>query len=653
MSATEQTKSNDAQSRRDFLDRLQDSKLLAAEELERAEALAPGAGGKALGLALVEAGLLTSYQTDMVLSGRHEKLKIGNYDVLEKLGTGGTGTVFKARHRKMKRVVALKVLARNLCKDKSFVQRFQREVETISQLNHPNIVMAYDADEAKVGHYLVMEFVAGQDLATVVQKHGVMGVAEAVGCILQAARGLAYVHARDIIHRDMKPANLLRDAEGIVKVTDLGLARTGRGALVNNSLTQAGGVLGTVDYMPPEQALDSTNLDHRSDIYSLGATLYYLLIGGPPYPGQTMMDTLLKHREAPIPSLMAARPDVPAPLDELFQRTMAKTVEERLQSMSEVVCSLEMILSTLDDAPAMSLLLPGFVEDAKPARSHTDTMTVPQSLSNHTPKNAAGAAMKVLLVEPSRTQSRIICNYLQEQEISQVVAVANGTDAIEALHGDCPNVIISALHLADMTGVELARHVRAERPAAAPGFVLISSESESADASSLTQCGQAVMLQKPFSRERLIEALSLVSGQLLKERLGAATPEPAPGKARAEARILIVDDSAAARVHIRKVLAGLGLTHFAEAVDGAQAVAALVRDTYDLIVTDYNMPFMDGGGLVGYLKQNPPTAAIPIIMVTTEQDPAKLNAVRRLGVAAICEKTFPPDVVGGLLDQLL
>jgi serine/threonine protein kinase/FixJ family two-component response regulator len=648
MSALEQAPLNDLQTRRDLLDRLKESKLLTAEELERADTLAPGSGAKVLGPALVDANLLTTYQLDLIVAGKHERLRVGNYDILDKLGTGGTGTVYRARHRKMKRVVALKVLARNLCKDKSFVQRFQREIETIAQLSHPNIVMAYDADEAKVGHYLVMEFVAGQDLATAVQKHGPMGVAEAVGCILQAARGLAYVHARKIIHRDMKPANLLRDAEGIVKVTDLGLARYGRGALVSNSLTQAGGVLGTVDYMPPEQAVDSTNLDHRSDIYSLGATLYYLLIGGPPYPGNTMVETILKHRDAPIPSLMTARPDVPAALDELFRRMLAKTVEERVQSMSEVVCSLEMIYSGLSDAPAMSLLLPGFVEDVEPVRKHSDTLSAPVSFATETPSLEAGSMLKVLLVEPSRTQTMIIRKHLEQQDAVPEVAIASvdtGADAIKAIRAECPHAVVSAMHLPDMTGVQLAQRIRAERATSVPGFVLISSEEENAEAGSLTNCGQAILLQKPFSGARLMEVLGLVSGR-------ATRAAQATGKPRAVARVLVVDDSATARKHIREVLTGLGFTQLVEATDGAEAVAALTRDGFDLIVTDYNMPFMDGNGLVGYLRHNPATAAIPVIMVTTEQDPAKLDAIEKLGVSAICDKAFPVEAVSDLLEQM-
>src|SRR5262245_33128115 len=187
---------------------------------------------------LTDAALLTPFQISAIIKGRGASLRVGNYDVLDRLGAGGMGTVFKARHRRMKRVVALKVLAASLAKDAAFVGRFQREVETIARLSHPNIVMAFDADEDAVGHFLVMEFVSGKDLATLVQADGPLGVAAAVGAILQAARGLEYAHAQRIIHRDIKPANLLMDDAGIVKVTDLGLARINRmGGDVSGSIT--------------------------------------------------------------------------------------------------------------------------------------------------------------------------------------------------------------------------------------------------------------------------------------------------------------------------------------------------------------------------------------------------------------------------------
>src|SRR5262249_21112706 len=233
-----------------------------------------------------------------------------------------------------------KVLSRSVAQTGKFVQRFQREVEAVARLSHPNIVIAHDADEAELGHYLVMEFVNGRDLATVVQEHGPLVIPDAVDCILQAARALDYAHGQGIIHRDIKPANLLRDVSGVVKVADLGLARfndtLGRSPEGMSALTQAGTIMGTVDFMPPEQALGLTNIDHRADIYSLGCTLYFLLTGGPPYEGPTMMAILLKHREAAIPSLCAARAEVPATLDQIFQRMVAKKPEERFASMAEV-----------------------------------------------------------------------------------------------------------------------------------------------------------------------------------------------------------------------------------------------------------------------------------------------------------------------------
>src|SRR5262245_11078390 len=272
---------------------------------------------------LTSKGLLTPFQISALTEGRGSSLRVGNYDILDRLGAGGMGTVFKARHRRMKRIVALKVLAANLSSNPVFVKRFQREVETIACLGHPNIVMAYDADEAEVGHFLVMEFVHGCDLAARVERQGTFSLSRAVSSILQAARGLAYAHSQGIIHRDIKPANLLLDDTGIVKITDLGLARLNHGAAGPASgadVTMAGGAIGTADYMPPEQAIDATTIDHRADIYSLGCTLHFLLTARPPYSGPTIMAILLKHRDAEIPSLREARPDAPERLDALFRK---------------------------------------------------------------------------------------------------------------------------------------------------------------------------------------------------------------------------------------------------------------------------------------------------------------------------------------------
>jgi two-component system, chemotaxis family, chemotaxis protein CheY len=209
---------------------------------------------------------------------------------------------------------------------------------------------------------------------------------------------------------------------------------------------------------------------------------------------------------------------------------------------------------------------------------------------------------------------------------------------------DRPDAIVSALHLSDMTGVQLAQQVCAESKVPPPGFVLISSETERAEAGSLSKCGKAIFLQKPFTPEKLAEALRFVT---------AEPPRPLTTTARGKLRVLIVDDSAAARSHIRGALLGLGVTQFVEAADGAAGVAAVATASFDLIVTDYNMPYMDGRGLVGYLKQNPATASVPIIMVTTEQDAGKLDAVRQLGVAAVCDKSFRPEIVQTVLDQLV
>jgi serine/threonine protein kinase/DNA-binding response OmpR family regulator len=665
----EQTQEIEGLSAGEFLERLKESALLSSEEIDRAlrtMSVSPP-DGTALAGALVKSGILTDHQVQAICNRNFAELRIGNYEVVDRLGAGGMGTVFKARHRRMKRIVALKILPRSLAGDVTFVQRFQREVETIARLAHPNIVMAYDADEDEAGPFLAMEFVDGLDLASLVKKQGPLSVALVVNFILQAARGLEYAHSKGIIHRDIKPANLLCDADGTIKVTDLGLARLSTlvgdtGATAPGGITQAGGILGTVDYMPPEQAVDAASIDHRADIYSLGATLYFLLTGQPPYQGQTVMSTLLKHREAPIPPLVSSRSDVPAALDAVYRRMIAKAPADRFQTMTEVVLALEACLppgaetgrggdqgnlatseprlnlrsDTL--AAAQSLLARDFEFSLSPQASQTGrTIDVgPASTTREIP-------LKVLLVEPSRTQSAIIRKYLQLQGIRHVVIVGSGQEALQAARNETPDAIISAMHLADMSGIQLAQEVRAESKPPAPGFVLISSEAESTGAGTLSKCGRAVLLRKPFTPQQLLESLRLVT---------TVQAPPSSPTLLARMRVLIVDDSVAARLHIRGTLQALGLTDIEEAADGAQAVAVLARSTFDLVVTDYNMPFMDGRGLIGYLKQTPATASVPIIMVTTEQDPARLEAVRRLGVT-VCDKSFQPEVVRIIIDQLV
>lgn len=622
-----------------FLNNLSESGLLLKEELAKLPLPDGGADAAAVAGRLVAEGILTRYQADAVRDRKFDELLIGNYEVLDRLGAGGMGTVYKARHRRMKRIVALKVLLKNLAQDQTFVRRFQREVETVARLSHPNIVMAFDADESPAGYFLVMEFVDGQDLYTLVRKHGPLSVADAIQCTLQSARGLQYAHEQGIIHRDIKPANLLRDASGMVKVTDLGLARPNLGVTGddrgNSGITQAGVVMGTIDYMPPEQAFDAATMDHRADIYSLGCTLHFLLGEEPPYCGSTLMAILLAHREAPIPSLREACEDVPVALDAIFHRMLAKSPADRYQSMSEVVQALEALPSIPSDKPPARPIV------ASVAPQET-SMTLAAGGATIVQAARAPQVLKVLLVEPSRTQSAIIRKYLQGQGVEQVTAVTTGQEALQTARNESPGVIISSLHLSDMTGVQLAQQICAET-SSPPGFVLISSEADVSQAGSLSRCGNAILLHKPFTPEKLAEALKVVA-------LKGQAPSAAQ---RSKLRVLIVDDSAPARRHIRDVLTSLGVSQFAEAADGAQGVAAVARETFDLIVTDYNMPYLDGHGLVGYLRQNPSSASIPIVMVTTEQDPGKLEAVRQLGVTAICDKSFPTDVVRNILDRLV
>ncbi len=264
---------------------------------------------------------------------------LGDYEVLEKIGAGGMGQVFKAQHLHLDRIVAIKLLPPAMTQDAAAVKRFQREVRAVGKLTHPNIVQAYDASVQRGVWYLVMEYVAGCDLSELVKLRGRLPVDEAINCILQAARGLAYAHATGVIHRDIKPANLLLSKNGVVKVLDMGLARIE--GVANDNLTSTEQVMGTVDFMPPEQSLSTHSVDARGDIYSLGCTLWYLLTATKLFEGKTVVQRVMGHHNTPIPSLTKIRSDVSHSLELLFQKMVAKLPADRIQEMSQVVVALE------------------------------------------------------------------------------------------------------------------------------------------------------------------------------------------------------------------------------------------------------------------------------------------------------------------------
>ena len=328
-----------SQSLDQFIEQLTDSGICSLDDVSMS---VPAKTAEDFANLLVAKKKITQFQSQKILDGKGQNLVLGNYVLLNPIGAGGMGQVFLAEHRRMKRRVALKMLPESLSNDESTIRRFHSEVRASAKLNHPNIVGAHDADEANGVHFFVMEYVKGIDLSKLIKQQGSLSVAEAVNYICQAAQGLEYAHKAGIVHRDIKPSNILLDENGTVKILDLGLARidTSNEMGAKADLTATGTIMGTADYMSPEQAMDSKLADARSDIYSLGCVLYFLLTGRTPYGGDTMVKKIFAHRDNPIPSLLDTQGITYPELNAVYQKMVAKQPDDRQQTMQQVICEL-------------------------------------------------------------------------------------------------------------------------------------------------------------------------------------------------------------------------------------------------------------------------------------------------------------------------
>ncbi len=296
---------------------------------------------------MVREGVLTNFQSEQFMQGKWKRFHIGKYKVLERLGSGGMGQVFLCEHKMMRRRVAIKVLPTAKAEDAVAKERFYREARAVAALDHPNVVRAFDVDQDGALHFLVLEHVDGASLQEIVKKFGPMDPLRACHYIHQAAIGLDYSHeVAGIIHCDIKPGNIVVDRFGVVKLLDMGLAKFFRDE--GDALTQKfdDNVLGTADYLAPEQALDSHAVDIRADIYSLGATFYYMLAGKPPFPDGSAAQKLVWHQMKEPTSLKIIRPEVSDDIVAIIEHMMKKLPDERYSSPAEVAEALAPLTAT-------------------------------------------------------------------------------------------------------------------------------------------------------------------------------------------------------------------------------------------------------------------------------------------------------------------
>ena len=323
------------QSAKSFLSLLEKSRIVADDSLKSALTdLADIADGEKvntekLAAHLVDSGLITEWHVDKLLGGKYKGFFLGKFKLLGHLGTGGMSSVYLAMHKVSQQTRAIKVLPRKRVSDKSYLERFYREGQAAAALNHPNVVRIYDICNEADTHYMVMEHVKGADLYETVKDDGPFAPETAASYVSQAAAGLAHAHEKNMVHRDIKPANLLLTDEGVVKILDLGLALFQQEEEESLTVLHNEKVMGTADYLSPEQAVNSHNVDHRADIYSLGCTLYFLLTGKPPFSEGSLAQRIAMHQTQDPKSLSEVRPDIPNQLVKICEKMMRKDPDKR------------------------------------------------------------------------------------------------------------------------------------------------------------------------------------------------------------------------------------------------------------------------------------------------------------------------------------
>lgn len=470
------------------LNKLMCSSIVLAEDWESLPAqtrneLASCSDTKEIYPLLVKHKLLTDYQAARVDAGKAYGLILGNYRILDRIGAGGMGIVFKAEHVRMRRVVAIKVLPMSGEQDSRLLRRFISEMRAVAQLRHPNIVSAIDDGETASSfadgpplHYFVMEYVPGTDLDELVKTEGPLPSEKACGLIYQVASALAEAHKHNLVHRDIKPSNIRITPDMQAKLLDFGLVRQ-----YQSRLTDPGTVLGTLDYFAPEQARDASSVDIRADIYGLGGSLYWCLTGKIPFPdaGNFAQNLLRRLNQAP-PSARAQNPHVAPALDAVIARMMACAPDDRYATPQGV----------------MNALL-GFLKPQEQSFTMLDGAAAPA------PVPTATALHRVLVVDDSATTRQFCAFTLQDEGICCDQA-ASGPEALTVLGSRAYDLVLTDWNMTGMTGLELCQALRRNPPSANLKIIVFSAEVTDDDVAQVLEAGADDYLTKQFSPVQLI-----------------------------------------------------------------------------------------------------------------------------------------------------
>lgn len=505
-----------------FLNNLLEQQFLDLSSVEQflaraGDALAHYTDAEALGNALVEAGLLTRYQLDRILAGTTHGLILGNHRIMDRLGAGAMGVVFLAEHMLMRRRVAIKVMPVDEDCPQALWERFCSEMQVLAALHHPNIVLAFDAGQvAGAGPgmpallYLVMELVPGGDLEQYVLDHGPVAMAQACEWVRQAACGLQEAHDHHLIHRDVKPSNLLLTAQKQVKVMDFGLVRQFR-----SRLTSPRHLLGTLDFMAPEQSCDPSLVDGRADIYGLGATLLWLLTGELPYPRAKTLGEATRALQSGTPRrLRNFLPDAPAALDALIDRMLRLDPAERPALPLDVMNELRPF--TMNGHGSAERLVPRTaVPESERQASVATAGDLCSALGTAAPK-------RVLLVD-DEAPIRLLARSTLETLGLACGEAADATTALHALEKEPYDLVLLDLNLPDMDGYELCRRLRQTPVQRYLKIIILSGRGDQNELSDSLPLGADDYIAKPFGvrqlRARVKHALGLKEAQEQAEML--------------------------------------------------------------------------------------------------------------------------------------